>query len=144
MMRPVINGVLDHLVARRLHDDLSSSQQPPGSLKVLITGLLECSTASAAVLLRASSNASLVSIRFCSIFEPSAGATSSSSCVISMTTQEGMVATMFARYPKIIDFSCGFQSYLPSVPAPERGANVRPRGPSLLVRLCQFHYTSPR
>src|SRR6476646_7450075 len=24
----------------------------------------------------------------------------------------GIVATMFARYPKIIDFSCGFQSYL--------------------------------
>src|SRR5260370_889903 len=23
-------------------------------------------------------------------------------------------STMFARYPKIIDFSCGFQSYLPS------------------------------
>src|SRR5262249_25566268 len=26
----------------------------------------------------------------------------------------GIVATMFARYPKIIDFSCGFQSYLPA------------------------------
>src|SRR5260370_15654510 len=31
-----------------------------------------------------------------------------------MVIHIGIVATMFARYPKIIDFSCGFQSYLPS------------------------------
>src|SRR6266851_3724366 len=31
-----------------------------------------------------------------------------------MVIHMGIVATMFARYPKIIDFSCGFQSYLPS------------------------------
>src|SRR2546426_3509671 len=30
-----------------------------------------------------------------------------------MASHVGIVATMFARYPKIIDFSCGFQSYLP-------------------------------
>src|SRR5687767_6296248 len=31
-----------------------------------------------------------------------------------MAIHVGIVATMFARYPKSIDFSCGFQSYLPS------------------------------
>src|ERR1700694_5136885 len=31
-----------------------------------------------------------------------------------MASHVGIVATIFARYPKIIDFSCGFQSYLPS------------------------------
>src|SRR5258705_5652167 len=70
--------------------------------------------ASAADWSRPSGSAALVSSRFCPIFEPSAGATSSSSCAICMVIHEGIVATMFARYPKIIDFSCGFQSYLPS------------------------------
>src|SRR5688572_12936409 len=31
-----------------------------------------------------------------------------------MAIHDGIVATMFAKYPKTIDFSCGFQSYLPS------------------------------
>src|SRR5262245_55991687 len=31
-----------------------------------------------------------------------------------MVIHMGIVATMFARYPKTIDFSCGFQSYLPA------------------------------
>src|SRR5712691_8988336 len=31
-----------------------------------------------------------------------------------MVIHDGIIATMSARYPKIIDLSCGFQSYLPS------------------------------
>src|SRR4029077_20954636 len=47
-------------------------------------------------------------------FEPPGGLMSSSSIFTTMSSQLGMVATMVARLPSGIDFSCGFQSFFPA------------------------------
>jgi hypothetical protein len=47
-------------------------------------------------------------------FEPPGGLMSSSSMFTTMSSYAGMLATMVARLPSGMDFSCGFQSFFPS------------------------------
>src|SRR3954463_13001877 len=95
----------------------SATTWPPASIRQVV---IRCSSVAVARAFRALSSAlsktcrsSAVEARLRVWYSPAAVTSSWSSSIIA-AAQPGMVAPSAARYPRGIDFSCGFQSFFPS------------------------------